>query len=441
MLATVSTVMAATTVNVAVPAIMRAFAIGQDEVQWLSTGFLAAATATMLTTAWWVRAHGQRFTYLAAIALFVAGTGAAALAPALWVLIAGRLAQGAASGILQPLAMITLFQVFPEEERGRAMGIYGLGIVLAPALGPALGGFLVDHYGWPAVFLLSLPFCLVAAVLLPRYIPAHPPGNPRPAFDRAGFALLIAALACLLAGLSRLHERVDAATLALLAGAAAAGAAFVRWELARGEALIDLRIFAEGRFVAAALVSFAYGVGIFGSIYLAPIYVQEVLHYSPGRAGLLLIPGGIVLAIVMPLAGRLADVYSSHHVVMAGMACFSASFVLFALGTGVDDFAVLATWIVIGRIGLGLVIPGQSAGAMRAAPRAYAHHVPGAISFARQLGGAMGVNLLAIFLEARTLAACAAAPCARAYRDSFYALAAVFALALIPAWLMGRRRG
>lgn len=438
MLGALSTVMAATTVNVALPHVMADFGIGQDAVQWLSTGFLAAAAATMLATAWCVARFGQRATYAISLGLFIAGTCAAALAPAYWVLVTGRIAQGAASGILQPLAMTTFFQVFPAAERGRAMGVYGLGIVMAPALGPAIGGVLVDQFGWRAVFVLLLPLAAVSLALVPRYVVGRDPAIARQPFDGLGFTLLALALAGLLAGLSRLHDDTDAATLALVGAGVAAGAGFVAWQRRHHAALIDPGIFRERRFVAAAVVSFAYGMGIFSSVYLAPLYVQTVAHYSPGRAGLLLLPGGLVLALVVPLAGRLADRWAAHRVVMAGMGCFAVSFLLFALAVGETGFVLLAGLVVLGRVGLGLIIPGLSSGAMRAADPAFAAHVPGTVNFARQLGGALGVNLIAILLEARTLALCGAPPCAAAFRDSFLALAMVFGLAVLPARRMGR---
>lgn len=437
MLGALSTVMGATTVNVALPSIMQSFSVGQDEVQWLSTGFLAAAATTMLTTAWFVITFGQRATYLAALSLFVAGSFAAGLAPAYWVLVLGRIAQGAASGILQPLAMTSLFQVFPPEERGKSMGIYGLGIVLAPALGPAAGGLLVDHFGWRAVFFLLVPFAAASLALVPRYIVGRDLRLVRRRFDTAGFVVLALGLSALLAGLSRLHGRTDPLTLTLLGLGSAGLVGFVFWQRRCRDPLIDLGIFAEQRFSAAAIVSFAYGMGIFSSVYLAPLYVQTVAHYSPGRAGLLLVPGGLVLALVVPMAGRLADRYTSHLVVMAGMACFSLSFVVFALAVGESDFVLLAAVIMLGRVGLGLIIPGLSSGAMRAAAPAFGIHVPGTVNFSRQLGGALGVNLIAILLEARTLSLCGATPCAGAFRDSFIALAVVFGLALLPAWKMG----
>src|SRR3546814_135110 len=161
MMGTIATILTATIVNVALPDIMGAFGMGQDKAQLLSTGFLAAMTGTMLLNAWMVEAFGQRATFMLAVTVFIVASVIGGLAPAEGVLILARVLQGGAAGILQPLAMQVIFQVFPPEKRGSAMGIYGIGVVLAPALGPTLGGIMVDSFSWRYVFFMSVPFCLV----------------------------------------------------------------------------------------------------------------------------------------------------------------------------------------------------------------------------------------------------------------------------------------
>ena len=179
MMGTIATILTATIVNVALPDIMGAFGMGQDKAQLLSTGFLAAMTGTMLLNAWMVDTLGQRATFMLAITIFIAASIMGGLAPAEGVLILARVLQGGAAGILQPLAMQTIFQVFPPEKRGSAMGIYGIGVVLAPALGPTLGGIMVDSFSWRYVFFMAVPFCFIglfmAAILMPGRATSGPP--------------------------------------------------------------------------------------------------------------------------------------------------------------------------------------------------------------------------------------------------------------------------
>ena len=197
MIGTISTILAATIVNVAFPAMMRELDIGHDTLQWVSTAFLAATTTTMLGTAWSIETWGERRTFIAALALFLAGSTLGALAWNAPSLIAARTLQGATACVLHPLAMAALFRVFPADERGRAMGLYGFGIVLAPAIGPALGGALVDAFGWRSIFLLPLPFCVAGLALAPFTL-AETRASARPAFDWVGTLLLIGALVALL---------------------------------------------------------------------------------------------------------------------------------------------------------------------------------------------------------------------------------------------------
>ena len=457
MLGTTSMVLATTIVNVVIPDIMATFHMGQDRAQWLSTGFLAAMATTMLMTSWCVRAFGQRTTYLAAMALFIVLSFLGGMSNSADVVIVSRIIQGAAGGIIQPLAMIAIFQVFPAHQRGRAMGIYGLGVVLSPAIGPALGGLLAHYFSWRAVFFVVLPFCLVGAAMAVFFLTGRDGSGERPAFDRPGCALLILFTASLLAGLTS-GQKVGwgaARTLLLSATACLACLGFAWREFSCRHPLLNLRIFANRQFGAAAVVSFAYGMGIYGSTYLIPLFVQTICHYTPVRSGLLLFPGGVVLAVAITVAGRLTDRYSAHGVVIAGLVCFGVSFCLFSGVNAATTFRTMAWWIVLGRLGLGLVIPALNAGAVQTLKPELLNQGSGAVNFVRQLGGAFGVTMVSSFLEWRTAAAYGAAglqgamgspataPALQArvagFEDSFLAVAVIFGLALLPAWFMQRK--
>ena len=453
MLGTFSMVLATTVVNVAIPDIMAAFALNQDTVQWLSTGFLAAMSATMLTTTWCVRRFGQRVTYITALIVFVAAAIAGGLASRADLLIASRVLQGASAGIIQPLAMITIFSVFPVEQRGRAMGLYGLGVVLAPAVGPAVGGWLVDHLSWRALFFLPTPFCLTGLALAPRFIVGRQPTDERPAFDWGGLVFLVVFTACLLYAFNLSHRAGWFAwqTIALLAVAGAASAAFVWWERGRSHAMLDLGVFDSPQFAAASVVAFAYGLSLYGTTYLVPLLVQTVARYSPSHAGALLLPAGLALAMTVPLAGWLTDQVPARRLIVSGLVLFCLSSLLFVRFEPDTGFWLLAGWLVIGRVGLGLIIPALNARAMHGLSAEHVGQGSSAINFIRQLGGAFGVNLLATFLEWRTLVHERAAGLAEAgmllspqrvaaFHESFLVVAAVSLVAILPAWRMALDR-
>jgi EmrB/QacA subfamily drug resistance transporter len=406
MLSCIVTTAVGTMVNVALPDIMGAFGLGADQVQWLSTGFLAAMTATMLLVDWTLGRFGYRVCFLGALTLFIAGSLLGAISGNGGEIILARVMQGAASGLIQPSAMVVMSQVFPREQRGRAMGIYGIGIVLAPALGPGLGGVLVDEYNWRYVFLVIVPICVLAMVAAALFLPGRDTRREKASFqfDGIGFFFLAAFLVCLLSGLSNGQRQGwnSDLILALFAFALVSVVAFVAWELTCKTPLLNMRIFANSRFSASCLVAFALGVGIYGSTYVVPLFVQIVQGYTPTRAGLLLMPAGFVLGVVFPISGHLGDRLPPWMPIMFGLTLFGISNWLCG-GVDVDTpFWSLALWIVIGRIGLGFITPSLNAGALRALPHDQLAQGSGTVNFVRQFGGAMGVNLLSVLIDRRT---------------------------------------
>lgn len=489
MVATISVVLSTTIVNVAIPAVMGAFGISAVQAQWISTGFLAAMTATMLLADWADRAFGMRLTMNAAMGVFLVGSVVGGLAPNETVLTLARVVQGAAAGIVQPLAMIMLFKVFPPDKRGAAMGIYGVGVVLAPALGPWIGGVLMDAFDWRFVFYLGLPFAGIAILLSNIFLPGREQSGPLPAFDFPGVAILAVFLAVLLSTLSNAQRLGWDSNMTLLGFVVAAVSAigFILWELHTDKPMLDMRLFANFAFVSASVVSFIMGAGLFGSTYLLPVFVQQIQGMTPTQAGLLLMPSGFVMLIVFPIAGRLSDRVPAAILIGIGMAIFAWSSWLMADANINTTFWTLAWWTVISRVGLGLVFPAISSGALKVLPRHLLGQGSGASNFIRQLGGAFGVNLLTVFIERRTVMhadAFAATqtsdntttmellrevaglmhssglpdtqllPAAAsflgqtvviqssnaAFQDGFMVVFAIFVLALVPTWFMWRAR-
>lgn len=403
MMATITVVLSSTIVNVALPDIMGAFGIGQDKVQWMSTAFLAAMTGAMLLNAWLNDAVGVRATYIASLAVFGVASVVGALAPNENVLILARVAQGIAAGIVQPSAMIMIFRVFPANERGRAMGIYGIGVVLAPAVGPTLGGWLIDSYDWRWVFYMGLPTSVAGILLGSIFLPGRiVKGKPR-SFDFVGLLLLALFLVVSLYAVA--NGQREGWNSNLIVGLCWAGAvlllAFICWELKTSEPLVNLGVFGVLRYAAAAAVALIFGAGIYGSSYLVPLFVQTIQGYTPMRAGELLIPGGLVLGIVFPVAGRLADRLPAYVMVATGLFVFGLSNILLHDIDVDTGFWRLALLVMLGRVGLAVMMPALNAGALSVLPAPMLAQGTGTINFVRQLGGALGVGLLSALVEAR----------------------------------------
>lgn len=401
MVGTISTVLSSTIINVAIPEIMGAFGIGQDKAQLFSTAFLATMTGAMLLNAWMVQRYGQRTTFIFSLSVFLFGSVLGGISPNENVLVLARALQGAAAGLIQPLSMLIIFRVFPANQRGQAMGFYGIGIVLAPALGPTVGGMLVDGLNWRYVFFVSIPFSILAILLGNVFLPNREENAELKRLDTFGLALLAVFLYCLLMGLSdgpRLgwDNTLIAARLYI---AAIAGCGFIFWELHTKEPLLDLSLFANPRFAAAAVITVIFGAGIFGSTYLIPMFVQTVQHYSATQSGLLLMPAGFVMAFAFPIAGRLSDHMPPHVPIAIGLTCFGLSTLLFYKVDVNTAFWYLAVLIGFGRLGLSFIMPAVTTASLRVLPPSQLSQGSGAISFLRQLGGAFGVNAIALQVQ------------------------------------------
>jgi EmrB/QacA subfamily drug resistance transporter len=349
---------------------------------------------------------GFRKLYVLAISVFVAAALLGGFAPGAHAAIVARVIQGAAAGMIQPLAMVVIFRMYPPDKRGSAMGLYGLGVVLAPALAPTLGGALVEFAGWRSVFFVAIPVCLAGIVIALKALPdARPPGAGG-RFDLLGFGLLAVAMSSLIAVLSMGMSQgwLSVQVLAAAVLAVAAGACFLAWERRVARPLMDLKIYRAPGFGAAALCSMTLGLGLFGSTYLLPLLLETARGMSPAEVGLAMAPAGFAMALTFPLAGRLADRIATRPQVMIGLGLFAAHALLLAWAEFAAGFWVIAAVMALGRMSLALVMPALSAGGLRLLPENQVAQGAAALNVSRQFGGAVGVAILAVVLESAEVA-------------------------------------
>lgn len=480
-------VMSSTIANVAVPTVMGAFGIGQDQAQWLATGFIATMVASQLLSAWFVSALGVRVAFLVVNGVFFAGTAITFFSPNFEMLVVGRVLQGFSAGIVQPMTMALIFVQFPPNRRGQAMGIHSMGIQIAPMLGPMIGGLIIDTVGWREIFLMPIPICVVSVILGMLYLPGREEQGALPKFDWLGYALLIATLGLLLfAGSNGQRYGWGSDTIVLMAlTCVATGTGFIWLQLRSASPLLDCTLFKNSRFTAAVIVAFVFGLGNFASNYLIPVAVQEVQGLTPFLSGLLLVPAGILVFVGMPIFGRAADVFPARRMVICGLCVFALGNYLMGQTDVNTTFATFAFLIVISRCGMALINPAVSSAALKSLSHEQLQRGAGTLNFVRQLGGALGVTSLVIFIERRTqyhgdtmaatqsvgnttsqellsklseLLATAgvtedirgtgalhilgqmveAQANARGFSDGFLIIAVVFVLAVIPAWNLGK---
>jgi predicted MFS family arabinose efflux permease len=367
---------------------------------------------------------------------------------------------------VQPIPAIIILRAFEPHEQGRASGIFGMGVVLAPAIGPSIGGLLVDGFGWRSIFFMVVPFCLASLWLAHRFVPTTSPGgvaaNPQGAgLDWRGLLLAAGGTLCLLNGLVELQGGAATRATALLLAAGGLLLVFVwlqrrtlkarRRQPEQGvEPLMNLSLFTDRRFAMGSIVAFIYGIALFGSTYLLPVYMQMGLGLSPSYVGSILLPAGLVLAVTIAVVGRLTDHHPTHRLVSIGLLLLCASF---ALMVTIDPehpawiTPLLMAWAILGRIGLGFILPSLNIGAMRGLDRAQIPQGSSVINFLRMLGGAAGVSLCGIVLEWRLAfhgaslgATGAGVGRTTAFNETFLMLAAICALALVAAWRVREER-
>jgi EmrB/QacA subfamily drug resistance transporter len=449
MVGVMASIMSSTIVNVAIPGMSHHFALGQERAQWVSSGFMVAMTVSMLTTPWLLARFGYRRTYVGTMVLLLAGGIAGGLANHYPLVLVARVAEGLAAGVVQPIPAIIILRAFEPHEQGRASGIFGMGAVLAPAIGPSIGGVLVDLFGWRSIFFMVVPFCLASIWLAYRFVPTTAPGGVAAArsssLDWGGLALGTVGTLCLLNGLVELRGDAPLHAAALLGGSGLAFGAFIGWQrrlaAAGGTPLMNLALFGFRQFAMGSVVAFIYGTALFGSTYLLPVYMQVGLHLSASHVGTILLPAGIVLAVAIAGVGRLADRQPTWLLVSIGLALLAASFALMVVLRLDSALWLLVAFAIIGRIGLGFILPSLNLGAMRPLDKPLIPQGASAINFLRMLGGAAGVSLCAVVLEWRLAAhgdslANPATSAARlaAFDEVFALLAGLCALAICAAW-------
>ncbi|WP_371327397.1 MFS transporter [Polaromonas sp. A23] len=450
MIGTMASIMSSTIVNVAIPDMSQHFTLGQERAQWVTSGFMVAMTVSMLTTPWLLARYGYRRTYVGTMLLLLAGGVVGGFSGSFALVLGARVAEGLAAGVVQPIPAIIIMRAFAPHEQGRASGIFGMGVVLAPAIGPSIGGVLVDLFGWRSIFFMVVPFCLASLWMAYRYVPVTSPGGVAPnrqgaTLDWRGLLLGGAGTLCLLNGMVALHGGSALEAALLLAGAALALLVFVLWQrrmAATGrEPLMNLALFGYRPFAMGSIVAFIYGTALFGSTYLLPVYMQLGLGLSASYVGSILLPAGFVLAITIAMVGRLADRHPTYLLVSIGLGLLALSFALMLTVTLTSAIWLLVLWAILGRIGLGFILPSLNLGSLRALDSSLISQGSSAINFVRMLGGAIGVSLCGIVLEWRlaahgdSLTQAATSPARlAAFNEAFMMLAALCALALVAAW-------
>jgi EmrB/QacA subfamily drug resistance transporter len=391
-----------TIVNVALPTLAGELGAGISELQWVVDAYTLVFAGMLLLAGALGDRYGRRRTLLAGLAVFGAGSAAAASAGSVGALIGWRAVMGAGAAFIMPATLSLLISVFEDErERATAVGIWAATAGLGVALGPVAGGFLLDHAAWGSIFLVNVPLCVLAIAVGRRAVPESRDARVRPV-DWAGAALSGVGLIALV------YAVIEAPSEGWLSPPVAAGAlvalvllgAFVRRQRRIADPLLDLALFRNPRFSAASTAVMVLFFALFGFLFLSTQYLQFVLSFSPYEAGLRVLPYAGAMIVFASLSGRLVHGFGTRRVATLGMLLFAAGLTV-AATVGTDTgYGRLALAFVIMGAGMGLAGAPATASIMSALPPARANVGSAVNDTTRELGGALGVAVVGSVMSA-----------------------------------------
>jgi EmrB/QacA subfamily drug resistance transporter len=392
-----------TIVNIALPRIIQVFQTDVNEGQLILTGYMLALAVVMPATGYLSDTFGAKRTYLVTILLFTIGSALCGLAPNIEGLVLFRVLQGLGGGLVQPLGMSMLLQAAPPSQRGSIMGIYGLPILVAPVIGPTLGGYLVEYVDWRVIFTLNVPIgvlTLVAGAALLRETLRRAGAH----FDWIGFFLSATGFSAALVALEKAPQDGWTAPHIMLLWliAAAVIPCWIVVELAQDEPLLDLSVLRDRTFAVATLVTLVAMVALYASLLLLPLFLQNVRGLGAMETGFLLFPQAIAAGIMMPLAGRLLDQVGPKPVVIPGLLLLGYStWLLVAIDPDTSDNFIRVVLLLRG-VAIGLMFMPTMTVAMDAIPPIQIPRASALSNVLRQLFGAFGTGVFASLLLDRT---------------------------------------
>ncbi|MFI7119243.1 DHA2 family efflux MFS transporter permease subunit [Amycolatopsis sp. NPDC049868] len=416
-----------TVVTVALGTIAAGFRAPLGTAQWTATGYLLALAAMVPVSGWASRRFGTTRLWLVCVGLFAIFSALCATATSVEALIAFRVLQGAAGGLLVPAGQILFATTVGPKRLGRMMAVLSIPIYLAPVLGTLAGSVLAERFGVPWLFLVNVPLALLCLLLGGKRLPREGPVDTRP-LDWRGLVLTVTGLPLLVYGFA------EAAPIAAAAGAILL-AVFALTALRSPAPLLDLRLFRDRTFSSAAAVIFGMGIALFGAMIVLPLYYLEVRHESLVATGFLTAPLALGTVLALPLAGRLTDRIGGARVIFAGLIVTIIGTVPLALLTGSDSYWWLSAVQVVRGCGIGLTTTPALATGLMSVPKERISHAMPLFAMLQRIGGSFGTSTLTAVVSARFAAAPGAAA---AVAGTHWWIAGITAIVLVPSWLLVR---
>lgn len=401
----------ASIVNVAVPHLMGSLGVTVEQVTWVTTGFVIATVMVMPLTGFLARLFGQKRVYLFCLVLFGVGSAMCGMARTLPLLVVFRIIQGIGAGALQPTEQAILRQTFPVEEQGMAMAVFGMAVVLGPAFGPTLGGYIVDNYSWPWIFYINVPVCVVSILMVTRFV--HEPPDVRAALhamaerqrknmDWAGIGLMIAGLGSLQyvleegnrndwfeSGEIKFITFFSLLTLILL----------VVRELSARVPAVDFSLFKDVVFFSGTMIGAVMFAMLMSVTFLLPLFMQTLLGFTATQSGLALMPRSLTMLVVMPIVGRIYNKVSPRLVVAIGILIFAYTAWLMGHYTLATTSRGIVNVLILQGVAFSCLFIPLTTIALSSIPRHRLPDATGLNSLLRQVGGSIGLAIMATLMS------------------------------------------
>lgn len=396
-----------TIVNIAIPRLQTAFGADIHSVQWVLTAYILTQGVITPTAAFFSDRLGIKRFYIISLAAFTIGSALCGLAWSLPVLIFFRIVQGAGGAALFPMSITLLFREFPPQERGIAMGLFGVPALLAPALGPTLGGYLVTYAGWQLIFYINVPIGIIGIILAYVFLREFRPEGRR-TFDFPGFFLAGIGLATILYGLS--DASTDGWGSNIVLGCLLVGllslAAFVVLELAianrGGQPLLDLRLFANGPFRSGQIANVFVIFSLFGGLFLIPIYLQNIRSLSAFQSGLILLPQALASMVSVIIGGRLVDRFGVRAVMIPGLLILAYATWQLSFITSHSTYGWLQTLLILRGVALGLSIQPLTVATLSEIRPLQLAQASSLSTVARAVSSSLGIAVLATLVQTQS---------------------------------------
>jgi DHA2 family multidrug resistance protein len=396
--------------NVSLPHIAGNLSVSQDESTWVLTSYLVSNAVVLPISGWISTRIGRKRFYMTCVALFTISSFLCGIAPSLGALIFFRILQGIGGGGLGPSEQAILADTFPPAKRGMAMAVYGMAVVLAPAIGPTLGGFITDNFSWRWVFFINIPVG-IASLLLSNRVVTDPPHlkwarqNGSRSVDWLGLSLVALGLGCLEYVLDKGQEDDwfhSSAIVGFSLVSAVSLVSFVVWELKHENPIVDLKMFRQRSFAVANALMLVLGVALFGSTVLLPQYLQVLMGYTAQQSGMALSPGGFVVILLLPFVGRLVSKADARGLITVGFVSLSLSLLYMAHKINLQmDFGEAIMLRTIQMAGLAfLFVPIQTVAYSGVEPQKF-NQVSGIMNLSRNMGGDIGIAFVTTLITRR----------------------------------------